>query len=149
MGNMKKVALVIGIVLSSLMMAGTAVEARTVLSENELKDKITNNKISTLYLLDGAISGLEINQYGLVSGEVVVFGQYKKIPDDILKLASAHNVNTKNAEGYGSGNEVFSGLMWSTIPWFLNMFIFLGILIVLVLINRKLVKMLEIWNRKS
>jgi hypothetical protein len=146
---MKRVALVLGIVLSSLIIAGTAVEARTVLSENEIKEKIANNKISTLTLLDGAISGLEINQYGLVSGEVVVFGQYKIIPDDIMKLALEHHVNIKTAEGYGSGNEVFSGLMLNALPWFLNMFIFLGILIVLILINRKLAKMLAIWNRKS
>jgi hypothetical protein len=146
---MKRAALVISIVLSSLIIGGTTVEARTVLNEPELKNKITNNKISTLYLLDGAIGGLEINQYGLVLGEVVVFGQYKKIPDDIIKLALEHNVNIKTAEGYGSGNEVFSGLIWRTLPWFLNVFILSGILTVLILINRKLAKILEIGNREK
>jgi hypothetical protein len=145
----KKLSLVITIVVASLVIGETAVEARAVISENEFKDKIANNKISTIYLIDGAIGGLEINQYGLVSGELIVFGQYKKIPEDIMKLASEHNVSIKTPEGYGSENEVFSSLMMRAMPSFLELGIFLGILIVLIQINRKLSKMLDVWKQKT
>jgi len=139
------------IVLSFFLIVGNSAFAKTVISETELRDKITNNKIGTIYLdpVDKGIGGLEVNQYGLVSDDVIVKGNYNKIPDDILKLAKDHSVTIAKAEGYGSSDDVFSYLAMRALPRFLYIIILFGILVFFILINKKLAKIIKLLTKNS
>jgi len=117
--------------------------AKTIYTMEELKTKITNNEIMNIWLADGGIGGLEINQYKLVSGEFIVFGSFDKIPDELTIISAKHDVKILPSQRYNDLNPV-SSLYIQFFRMILYYSLFIGIFIMLILINRKLSKVLKI-----
>ncbi len=146
---MKKIFMGLIFVSISILALSSVAVSTTVVTESELKDKISSNKISTLFIKDGAIGGLEINQYGLVSDDVVVRGQFKEIPEDIKKLAREHNVDVQVTQGYGTGDDVFWSLIWRIAWKIYYVIIYLGIFVLLFILNKKVSRILKILKRNE
>lgn len=123
-----------------LVAIATTAEAKLVLTEQELKQKITDHHISDIYLVDGGIGGLEKNQYGLTSDEIIVIGSYEKIPDDIYKLAQQHNVNVLESQRWIHKETRPYAFILPLISWGLNITFFVVIITLMIIINKKLSK---------
>lgn len=142
---MRKINLTLISFLSLLVIAFN-VEAKNVWNEEELKQKLSGKKVTIIYLVDGGIGGLEVNQYGLPSDEFMVIGPYEKIPDDIVSLAQENNVSIKPSQRFNDINKPASPIVQFLGKGF-YIFIFTGLLVILLLINKKLSEIIKILNK--
>ena len=78
---MKKISLLF-VLFELLVLCGvTNAVAQTVLTEQQLQEKIMANKrILDMYLMDAGITGVELDQYGSHPNQFLVSGPYEKIP---------------------------------------------------------------------
>jgi hypothetical protein len=134
------------IVFFLILLFATNIEAKKVLSEQELKEKIIDKKILDMHLSDEGIAATGLSQYGSPDEEdFIVPGSYDKIPDDIHKLARRHGVTILASQ---ASRRAY--LYRSLVPiggWILNIIIFGGILVVLIIINKKVSRILKIMNK--
>ncbi len=144
---MKTIRLLIIFAVCILFLASNG-NARLVLNEEELKQKIVDNSVSTIYLADGGLGGIEKNRFGLVTDDFIVVGPYEKIPDDMLDLARKHNVTITESQRFNDRQKPTSLAM----QLFGIGFYFLSycvLLIVLIIINKKLSTIISILNRRT
>lgn len=147
---MKRIGIIIILLFSlNLIIGASLAAAMTVLTEAELKSKIMNNEISLLYIINGEIGGLQMNKYGLVADDIVVHGHYQKIPEDIMKLGKEHDVKIEIAQGSGSRQDIFSALSIFIVWKIFYVIIYVGIFVLLILLNRKASKILNILTRNK
>lgn len=125
-----------------------SIEAKTVLSEQELKEKIIDNKIYKIYLSKEGIVASGFNQYGVPQEEdFIVLGSYDKIPDDLYKLARQHNVAIFPSQ-IPIRNNTYKALL-PFVGWVLYITMLVGIFVVLIIMNKKVSRILEIMIKQQ
>jgi hypothetical protein len=134
------------IAVFSLLTMSLNSEAKTIWNEEELKQNIVGKKVTTIYPVDGGVGGLEANQYGLASGEFIVIGPYEKIPDGIVKLAQENKVSIMPSQRFNDINKPRSPVL-PLLGSVFYIFIFSGVLVVLILINKNLSTIIKILNK--
>ncbi len=123
---------------------GTIVLAvdETVITEHDLKDKLSANRILDMYLTDAGIKGFELNQFGAPSNEFIVPGSYDKMPEEISAIAKTHNVQILPSQ---LSSKMTPLKFWGAILYRL-LFILVPMLILIwpIIVNKKLKAILEL-----
>ena len=117
----------------------------TVITEHDLKEKLSANKILDMYLTDAGIKGFELNQFGAPSNEFVVPGSYDKMPEEIEHIAKSHNVQILPSQ---QSPKMTPLKFWGAILYRL-FFILMPVLIFiwLIIVNKKLKAILELLKK--
>ncbi len=131
---MKGVAATI-IILHLVLSCGVAhAVGETVITEQQLEEKIKASRIMDMYLTDAGIKGFEINEYGAPSNQFLVPGPYEKMPEKLLALAKERNIQilpsqlTKKADGR---------VLLPMVMWLFNLVVLLSILVTVIIINKR------------
>jgi len=124
------------------------VTAKTEYSIKEVKEKIGKGQVSSIWLTDEGIEGIEVDtKYGLAKEEFVVTGEYNKIPYDFRKQAFLKRVKIKPSKR--SADLAKEPLQFMQIfgmaVLFLSIFI---IIVMLILIHSKVAKLLLLHEKK-
>jgi len=133
---MKRLSLII---LSFIITGVSIASAQPVISEQQLEEKIKANKILTMYATDAGITGMELNQFGAPSEEFIVPGDFEDIPAKLKILANEHNVRLLPSQ-VSSKMTAFK----FALPILIYIVIPLGIIILLIIINRKLTLLIKL-----
>jgi hypothetical protein len=117
----------------------------TVITEHDLKEKLSVNKILDMYLTDAGIKGFELNQFGAPSNEFIVPGSYDKMPEEISNIAKTHNVQILPSQ---LSPKMTPLKFWAAILYRL-LFISVPVLILiwLIIVNKKLKAILELLKK--
>jgi hypothetical protein len=117
----------------------------TVITEQDLKEKILAKRILDMYLTDAGIKGFELNQYGAPSNEFIVPGSYEKLPAEISNIAESHNVRILPSQQTPKMTPL---KFWGAILYRL-FFILMPVLIFiwLIIVNKKLKAILELLRK--
>jgi hypothetical protein len=130
----------LGLIILSLIITGVNIaSAQPVISEQQLEEKIKANKILTMYATDAGITGMELNQFGAPSEEFIVPGDFEDIPAKLKILANEHNVRLLPSQ-VSSKMTAFK----FSLPILIYIVIPLGIIILLIVINRKLTLLIKL-----
>jgi hypothetical protein len=130
----------LGLIILSLIITGVNIaSAQPVISEQQLEEKIKANKILTMYATDAGITGMELNQFGVPSEEFIVPGDFEDIPTKLKILANEHNVRLLPSQ-VSSKMTAFK----FALPILIYIVIPLGIIILLMVINRKLTLLIKL-----
>ncbi len=137
------------IVLTLILFVSVNVSAKTESSLQEIKIKIRNGEVSSIWLTDEGIGGIEIDKdYGMAKEEFIVAGGYDTLPDDLKRLASRNNVTIKPSKRYSDINAEPSQHFQRIGIILLSLSVFV-IFIFLIVMNHKLSRVLRILQKNG